>query len=165
MLYQWVENVRQGDRKVCQSTEAEAGHAGYGSCRSYEISTYLWSLSVSKAVDQRIKRIDHTLFTSRISRDSIAFESVLQVALARASRLGDDGCLDLKSVIYYRRRTIHGRKRQPTLTAMMYAMVAKVVRPALTSRRKVAPRISFGYNQHVLAVSRTKRHKIRCRIT
>lgn len=36
------------------------------------------------------------------------------------------------------------RERGLTLTAMMYAMVAKVVRPARTSVAKLAPRISLG---------------------
>ena len=38
-----------------------------------------------------------------------------------------------------------GKLFERTLTAMMYAMVAKVVRPALTSLKKVASFSSFGY--------------------
>lgn len=87
----------------------------------------------------------HTFFARRVLRDIVTSESVLERALARATGLREKGSLVIRHVSgkHMRGCRFSGRAEQEglTLTAMIYAMVAKVVRPALTSRKKVAPRI------------------------
>lgn len=82
-----------------------------------------------------------TFFADRIAVDGVALSPVLQITRARTSSLGNNGGLwYILSVKVNVTRSV----RVITLTAMMYAIVAKVVAPARISVRSEEPGISLG---------------------